>query len=103
MSLELIVNPGHRTGLQAVCDVCGKTVRNGEANICWTPLDGPEPIGYSYPYRIACKARCTWQLDHQYGHQYTQELDTGIYYLVHNARIDMKRAKECAEMLALLP
>lgn len=103
MSFQLIVNPGYRTGLQAVCDVCGKVVRNGEANICWAPLEELEPIGFSHPYRIACKARCTWHLDQLYGHQYTQELDVGVYYLVHNAGINRKRAKHCAEMMALLP
>lgn len=85
----------------AICDVCGEEADSQEANICWNPTKD-EDVGDTHYFRIACKDKCTEVLDSKYGHQYTHELETGIMYLMHNIKMDLKRAKNSVRILSML-
>ena len=112
MPFLLRLHEDHTTGLVAQCDVCGKLIRDANlANICW---DGfcdakgkdlgkcKEVPPVFYRYRIACKGKCTFSLDHEFGHQFTQGLEAGIGYLMNNCRVDYKRMRRCMAVLIML-
>lgn len=101
MALKLKLHAGHRTGLIAECDICGKQIEDGEANICWMP-NPDEKVGDTFPFRIACKDPCTLELDRRYGHQYTQELSAGIGYLLNNSGISVKQMQRDLVLLAMI-
>jgi len=112
MPFLLRLHEDHTTGLVAQCDVCGKLIRDANlANICWdgffdaqgkdTGRAQDKPPLY-YRYRISCKNRCTRALDLELGHQFTQELEVGIGYLMNNCRVDYKRMRACMAALRMI-
>lgn len=105
MPFKLLLHDGGQTGLAAICDVCGERVEGAHANILWksTPSwdEGP---GHSYDYIIACKVDCTWkhrlECQSEGASQFSTCLDTGLWYLTHNARVNMREAKRKAIALS---
>lgn len=98
------VHPGHRTGLVAVCDVCGERIEDpGMACIVWRP-DLDEKVGARYPYQLVCKGPCDRVLESQ-GHNAWQELDTGLIYLLNNLHLgepELRQARVSAALLSQL-
>lgn len=86
---QLKIHNDQTTGLVAICDACQKTVTADKANLLWTPGPSDAP-GDCLKYRIACKGKCTYFFDKQFGHQYSQDLDTAIGYLINNTRTNLK-------------
>jgi hypothetical protein len=112
MPFVLRLHEDHTTGLVAQCDVCGELIKDADlANICWdgfhdaqgeeTGRHKDQPPIY-YRWRIACKGHCTFTLDREFGHQFTQELETGIGYLMNNCQVDYKRMRSHMEALGRL-
>lgn len=92
--------PETTTGLAAYCDVCGKRAYARYAMICWT--EGKEDEA-----RIACKGNgtkrgCLDTLDAQYGRQLTQELHTGVGFLVNNIGCKASEIKDGMALDAML-
>ena len=100
MSFQLRLHVNLTAGLVAACDFCGAVIKDASnANLCW---DGPEvktKTGDCFRYRIACKGKCTFAFDRKYGHQWTQQLDVGIGYLINNTHINMKSTKRKMALL----
>ena len=90
-----------RTGLVALCDVCGCEIEGAEANILWTRKSGTNPVSYQ-TFIIACKVPCTEIVDEKLGHQYSQDFDTGMVYLINNTKTNLKKATRSAEVLSQL-
>jgi hypothetical protein len=102
MPFKFQVHPGHLTGLTAICDVCGSVASGDDANVLWAP-GRTEQVGDQYDCLIACKDGCTRALDRRFGvHLASQGLEVGLLYLMHNAEVDLKRARQTAEVLDLL-
>jgi hypothetical protein len=99
--IQLKIHKDGTTGLVAVCDACQKTVMAAEANLLWTPGTTDEPTD-CMKYRIACKGKCTHFFDAQFGHQWSQDLDTAIGYLINNTKTNLKSARRKMELLAWL-
>ena len=112
MGFSLRLHQDYTTGLVAICDVCGKLVADAEdAVLCWDGFHDAsgkdlgrlnDKPGDLFRYRIACKPDCMRRLDLQFGHQFTQELDTAIIYLMNNIRMNIKRAREKVMLLSML-
>jgi hypothetical protein len=103
MPFVLKFHDNETTGLVAICNVCGKQVEGDNANILWDPNNPDVDIkGKTFPFKITCKGNCTRVVDHIAGHQYSQELDTGLIYLLHNTKTDMKSAIRKTEILSEL-
>lgn len=100
MAFKLKVHEGYKTGLVAICDVCGDECKGDEANILWTPVE--DKVGDLMDFRITCKDECTCEVDEMFGHQYSQQLDVGLVYLLINSRVDMARAERLAALNASL-
>lgn len=101
MSFQLFLHENHTTGLIAVCDVCGKRVNGDEANLLWIRRPGAQPGQTSFPFYIACRVRCTRILDQlHHCHHDWQNLDTGIGYLIHNLKLDLRKVRLSMEVLA---
>ena len=81
MPFKLRVHEGNRTGLVALCDVCGKPVRGDLGNILW-PQVPDEPVGETIDFRIACKGRCTVVIEKRLGPQHAQELGVELVHLL---------------------
>lgn len=78
------------TGLIAVCDVCGRLIKESEdANVCW--LAKSCDSGDVYRFNITCKDKCTRILDAIEGSQCTQELNLALFFLMNNSRVDYER------------
>ena len=101
MPFQLRRHEDFTTGLVATCDVCAQVVTGDNANVLWLETS-KEVSGHLYPYRIACKGKCTFAVDHAYGYQYSQGLDMAIFYLINNTKTDLKRVRRNAELLQRL-
>lgn len=96
---KLKVHEGYRTGMVAICDVCGKEIHNAEGNILWRPKD-KEKIDDLMGFKLAHKFRCTQVIDQEEGvHQYSQEIGVGLFYLLNNIGVNLKNTQRIAQIL----
>jgi hypothetical protein len=102
MPFQLKLHDDETTGLIAVCDVCGKSVTGEEANILWSSTQKDKRGATFYPFRIACRDRCTRAIDDDFGHQHFQNLDTAIGYLINNLKLDLKKVRRNMEVLSMI-
>ena len=72
-----------------------------DANILWRP-SGDEKPGDCHPYVIACRDECTRVVDLKHGHQYSQNLDVALGYLLNNTQTDLERARHTMGLLAMI-
>lgn len=90
------------TGLEALCDVCGKPAAARGSTIYWTAPLRQSP-GENYPFKIVCADdRCEHELARQGDYPYSQDLDTAIHYLLQNTHFDPVIAWKKAHSLSLL-
>lgn len=102
MPFQLKLHDDWTTGLIAVCDVCGRQVTGQEANVLWLTQSKEKPGETCYLFRIACRDACTRRVDAHSGHQYCQNLDTAIGYLINNLQLDLKQVRRNMEVLAMI-
>lgn len=117
MSLKMMVFANGRTGLAAVCDVCGKQVTEAEeANLVWFPPTGGDKVGDTFVPLISCKDECSRKLEawaesksSEKVHFSSQELNAGLVWLLQNSGLmplggkKMKEAGRVADLLNSLP
>ena len=113
MGLKMMVFANGRTGLAAVCDVCGKQVTEAEeANLVWFPPTGGDKVGDTFAPLVSCKDECTRKLEvwaesksSEKVHIYSQELNVGLIWFLQNSGLmplggkKMKEAKRLADLL----
>jgi hypothetical protein len=103
MPFQLKFHDDQTTGLIAVCDVCGLQVSGEEANLLWQPRETEIPGETRYPFLIVCRDPvCDRAIEERFGYLHYQNLDTGIGYLIHNLRIDLKAVRRNMEVLAMI-
>ena len=117
MGIKLMFFATGKTGLAAVCDVCGRHVTEAEeANVVWFPPTAGDKVGDTYEPFITCKDTCTRKFEQRAaergetsGHLYAQELNVGLVWLLQNSGLmpldgkKMKVAKRLADLLGSIP
>lgn len=97
--IETINNAG-RYAPVIKCDVCGKQITDAEMALALYPVNVE---GGSVPTLHVHKGVCDRKASALQGDEGgTDELDTYLYYLMHNAGVSFDRAKSKADMLNLL-
>lgn len=77
-----------------ICDVCGEQIKH-EGNAEWR--EGDDNIYHTH------KGQCSAELRRgKPGVWFWQPLDAFLWYLVHNTKIDLRSAKETADLLSEL-
>lgn len=100
MAFVLRFNEEYRTGLVAVCDVCGKQV-DKDGLLFWKPAVSDKPPK-RYSFAIVCKGACDRVYEHVNGWQCSTEMDVAIVHLINNTETDIQRAMEKALVLGSL-
>lgn len=95
MSFKLTVHKGGLTGMVAVCDICGKVIKDAsDANIVWEP-DDCQKKGDMADFEL-CHKSC----DDRFRGTAWDELDVGLMYLLSNSKVNIKRAGHLAKLLS---
>ncbi len=111
MGIKMMFFASGKTGLAAVCDVCGRHVTDAkEADIVWFPPTGGDKVGDTFEPFITCKESCNRKFEERaaergeaFAHFYTQELNVGLVWLLQNSGLmplggkKMKEAKRSAD------
>ncbi len=95
MPIVLELLEGHKTGLVAVCDVCGERVYDNGGTLCWDKAS-PARIGDRYQFKIACKGRC----DEALKMPYWQDVGVSLVYLINNTKTDIQKSLRLASLLS---
>lgn len=117
MGIKLMFFASGKTGLAAVCDVCGRHVTEAEeANVVWYPPPGGDKVGDTYEPHVVCKGACFRQFKAGVpkggaasARLYGQELNAGLVWLLQNSGLmplggkKMKEAMRVADLLNSLP
>ena len=117
MGIKLMFFATGKTGLAAVCDVCGRHVTEAEeANVVWYPPPGGDKVGDTYEPFITCKDSCYREFKARAAKRgaasarlYSQELNAGLVWLLQNSGLmpldgkKMKVAKRLADLLGSIP
>jgi hypothetical protein len=97
---KLKVHEGFRTGMVAICDVCGKEIEGSDGNILWNSKHD-EKTGDLIDFKLAHKTDCTQLLDNAIGYECSQDIDLGLVYLLNNAKINYHKVSLRATELAM--
>ncbi len=114
MGIKLMFFANGNTGLAAICNVCGKQVKDADtANIIWFPPSCGDKVGDTFEPFITCKDECENKLElwankqgKGFEHLYSQELNVGLIWLLQNSGLmplggkKMKEAKRLADFCA---
>ena len=108
MAIKMMMFENGSTGPVAVCDVCGKPIRDAAgATVLWLrePDFGEKP-GHLYDARLVCENDACWKTAEAGGGNRisTMDLATAMVYLLANVRLapNGERFEQAVDMAAML-
>ena len=108
MAIKMMMFENGSTGPVAVCDVCGRPIRDAAgATVFWLrePDFGEKP-GHLYDARLVCDSDACWDKAEAGGGNRisTMDLSTALVYLLANVRLapDSERFGKAVDMAAML-
>ena len=108
MAIKMMLFKDGSTGPVAVCDVCGKPIRDAAgATVFWLrEQDFGEQPGHLYDARLVCDSDACWVKAKAGGGNRisTMDLSTALVYLLVNVRLapDSKNFEQAVDMAAML-